>query len=183
MKFLVGPTRFLTVSTPILPAHGITSDLSLGTVKLSANLSRNYLVACVPQNSPSLAYMNHTESEFSFNLELASVYKKAIKNHNFLGNPSGMCDCGDGYEDNTHFFTKCDLYAVSRTSLLRSISNILVQNDLQHVSLVELTQLYLYVHSNLPTSVNRLVFQSSKSTFMTLSGLIKPKLILYLVEL
>ena len=59
------------------------------------------------------------------------------------------------------FFTKCALYAVSRTSLLKSISNILIQNDLQHLSPTELTQLYLYGHSNLTTRVNRLLLQSS----------------------
>ena len=39
----------------------------------------------------------------------------------------------------THFFTKCALYAVSRTSLLRFISNILIQNDLQNLSPTELS--------------------------------------------
>ena len=60
------------------------------------------------------------------------------------------------------FFIKCALYAISRTSLLRSISNILILNDLQHLSPTELTHLYLYVHSNLTMGVNRLVLQSIK---------------------
>ena len=51
------------------------------------------------------------------------------KNHNFLDTPSDLCDCGDGNEDTIHFFTKCALYSTTRTTLLRSISNILIQND------------------------------------------------------
>ena len=91
-----------------------------------------------------------------------SLLKGHKQNHNYLDTPSGISDCGDGYEDNTHFFiTKCAMYAVSRTSLLRSISNILIQNDLQHLPPTELTQLYLYGHSNITTSANRLVLQSS----------------------
>ena len=49
--------------------------------------------------------MTHMKSKFSFNLELAlESTKRPYKNHNFLDTPSGIYDCGDGYEDNTHFF-------------------------------------------------------------------------------
>ena len=71
MKLLVELLYFLTASTPIPPDHGITSDLSLSNCEILAYLSRNYLASYIPQKRPYLAYMTHTESEFSFNIELA----------------------------------------------------------------------------------------------------------------
>ena len=42
-----------------------------------------------------------------------------------------------------------------------SISNILTHNNLEHLSHDELTQLYLYGHSNLGKTLNGLVLQAS----------------------
>ena len=81
-----------------------------------------------------------------------------MKNHNFLDTPSAICDCGGGKEDTIHFFTECALFATIRTNLMRSISNILIHNNLEHA---ELTQLYLYGHSNLGKILNFLVLQAS----------------------
>ena len=44
---------------------------------------------------------------------------------------------------------------------MRSISNILTHNNLEHLSHAELAQLYLYDHSNLGKTLNRLVLQAS----------------------
>ena len=44
---------------------------------------------------------------------------------------------------------------------MRSISNILTHNNLDHLSHAELTQLYLYGHSNLGKTLNCLVLQAS----------------------
>ena len=43
---------------------------------------------------------------------------------------------------------------------MRSISNILTRNNLDHLSHAELTQLYLYGHSNLDMTLNCLVLQA-----------------------
>ena len=76
------------------------------------------------------------------------------KNHNFFDTPSAICDCEGGKEDTIHFFTECALFATIRTNLMRSISNILTHNNLEHLSYAELTQLYLYGHSNLGKTLN-----------------------------
>ena len=44
---------------------------------------------------------------------------------------------------------------------MRSISNILIHNNLGHLPHAELTQLYLYGHSNLSKTLNCLVLQAS----------------------
>ena len=44
---------------------------------------------------------------------------------------------------------------------MRSISNILTHNNLEHISHAELTQLYRYGHSNLSKTLNCLVMQAS----------------------
>ena len=90
-----------------------------------------------------------------------SPLKSHKKNHNFLDTPSEICDCGHGNEDTIHFFTKCALYANNRTNLLKSTSNILIQNDLEHLSPAGITKLYLYGHSNLGKTQNGLVLQAS----------------------
>ena len=56
-------------------------------------------------------------------------------------------------------------------------------NDLQHLSPTELTQYTSMVASILLRVLIVLYCSPQLSTFMTLSGFIKPKLILYLVEL
>ena len=90
-----------------------------------------------------------------------SQLKGHKKNHNFLDTTSAICDCGGGKEDTIHFFTECALLAPIRTTLMRSISNILTHNNSEHLSQAELTQLYLYDHSNLGKTLNCLVLQAS----------------------
>ena len=81
--------------------------------------------------------------------------------HNFLDTPSAISDCAVGKEDTIHFFTECALFATIRTNLMRSISIILTHNNLEHLSHAELTQLYLYGHTNLGKTLNCLVQQAS----------------------
>ena len=57
---------------------------------------------------------------------------------------------------------------------MRSISNILTHNNLEHLSHAELTQLYLYGQSNLGKTLNCLVLQVSSSTSMIPSDLQDP---------
>ena len=66
--------------------------------------------------------------------------------------------------------TKCAPYATTRINLFTSISIILIQNNLEHISHPEPTQLYLYGHYNLGKTLHCLVLQVS-STFMTLSAI------------
>ena len=72
-----------------------------------------------------------------------SPLKGHKKNHNFLDTPSTICDCGGGKEDTIHFFTECALFATIRTNLLRSISNLLTHNNLDHLSHAEERRLKL----------------------------------------
>ena len=90
-----------------------------------------------------------------------SPLKGHKKNHYFLDTPSAICDCGGGKEDIIHFFTECALFATTRTNLMRSISNILIHNNLERLSHTELTQLYLYGHCNLCKTLNCFVLQAS----------------------
>ena len=78
-----------------------------------------------------------------------SPLKGHKKNHNFVNTPSEICDCGGCNEDTIHFFNECALFATISTKFLSSTSNILINNNFEHVSQDELTQLYLYGHYNL----------------------------------
>ena len=98
---------------------------------------------------------------FYFNLGLALVHSKAIRKIITFWTLHWQCDCGGGKEDTIHFFTECALFATIMTNLMRSISNILTHNNLDHLSHAELTQLYLYGHSNLGKTLNCLVLQTS----------------------
>ena len=105
---------------------------------------------------------DHCGIKLIFQLRVGlSPLKGHKKNHNFLDTPSAICDCGGGKEDTIHFFTECALFATIRTNLMRSISNILTHNNLEHLSHAELTQLYLYGQSNLGKTLNCLVLQAS----------------------
>ena len=94
-------------------------------------------------------------------LEFISGNKVALFSrliNSYLDTPSAICDCGCGKEDTIHFFTECALFATTRTNLMRSISNILTHNNLEHLSHAQLT---LYGHSNLGKTLNCLVLQAS----------------------
>ena len=111
--------------------------------ELTISIFKQKLVSLVrPPKKSIFGIHDPTGIRIHFQFRVGLSFLKGHKNHNFL---------------DTHFFTKYALYTVSRKCLLRSISNILIQTDLQHLSPTELTQLYLYGHSNLTTSVNRLV--------------------------
>ena len=97
---------------------------------------------------------------FQLRLGLSSL-KSHKKRHKFLDTPSEICECGNGNENTIHFFTKCARYATNRTNLLRSTSNILIQNDMIALSPAELTKLYLYGHTNLSKYLNCLILQAS----------------------
>ena len=80
MKFLVELLDLLTASTPILPDYPDTTRLwnnigfELRNCEPISKFNQKLLSFIRPQKSSSVAYMTDTESEFSFNLELASVY-------------------------------------------------------------------------------------------------------------
>ena len=91
--------------------------MNSGTAVVLANLSQNYSTSSVPPKSQYLVF---------------SPLKGHKKNHNFLDTPSAICDCGGGKEDTIHFITECALFATIRTNLMRSISNMLTHNNLEH---------------------------------------------------
>ena len=64
--------------------------------------------------------------------------------HNFIDNPSDICQCNQGVEDTCHFLFFCPLYISQITTLKTSVNEILLQYNLIHLE--NQLQLYLYGH-------------------------------------
>ena len=107
--------------------------MNSGTAIVLANLSQNYSTSSVPPKSQYLVFMTLVVLNFYFNLGLASVHSKAIRKIITFWTFHRQYDCGGGKEDTIHFFTECAPFATIRTNLMRSISNILTHNNLEHL--------------------------------------------------
>ena len=83
------------------------------------------------------------------------------KSHNFIDTPDDWCDCHCAPEDTNHFLFYCTLYSIPRHDLRTSVLNILVSNNLEHLS--EDIDLYLYGHDSLQLAENKTILLSTIS--------------------
>ena len=90
-----------------------------------------------------------------------SQLKSHKKTHRFLDTPSDVCDCGIGSEDNLHFFIKCGLHQAARINLVRATVNIFRNNNLIHLSQIELVKVYMYGHPDINCTENCLILKAS----------------------
>ena len=72
-------TRFFNSFYPDTTRTWNNIGFELRNCETISKFKQKLLSLIRPPKSPSLAYMTHTESESSFNFELASVYKKGHK--------------------------------------------------------------------------------------------------------
>ena len=84
-----------------------------------------------------------------------STLKFHKKRHNFADTPDDQCDCLNAQEDTFHFLFSCPLYATPRAELLNSVTNILIMNNLEHLS--ENVEMYLYGHASLHAAENKAI--------------------------
>ena len=101
---------------------------------------------------------NGTKFIFQLRVGLSSL-KSHKKRHNFVDTPDDRCDCHGTHEDTFHFLFTCPLYANQRVVLLNSVSNVLIMNNLEHLS--ERVELYLYGHSSLHPAENNAIILST----------------------
>ena len=130
------------------------SAQSLGLFKKSlANLVR-------PKPRPLYGIHDPIGVKFLFQLRVGlSPLKFHKKRHNFTDTPNDWCDCFCAPEDIPHFLFFCTLHTIPRADLLNSVKNILVSNNLQHLS--ENVETYLYGHPSLSLLENKTIVLST----------------------
>ena len=74
------------------------------------------------------------------------------KRHNFADTPEN-CLCDEGIEDTHHFLLFCPLYTTQRTTLIASVNEILLMNNLPVFE--NSIHLLLYGHDSLKSAENR----------------------------
>ena len=142
-------SRFLNSFYPDTIRSWNNIGMNTGTAVVLANLSQNYSTSSAPLPLPPPPPPPPKKSIFGMH-DPCGI--KLL----FQDTPSAICE-----EDTIHFITECALFATIRTNLMRSISNILTHNNLEHLSHAERTQLYLHGHSTLGKTLNCLVLQAS----------------------
>ena len=75
------------------------------------------------------------------------------KHHNFADTPFDMCRCMQGVEDTRHFLLVCPFYVMQRVTLISSINEILLKNNLPRLG--DQSQLLLYGHDSINSNDNR----------------------------
>ena len=75
------------------------------------------------------------------------------KQHNFVDTPSDNCLCKEGVEDSRHYLLFCPFYATERATLMNSINEILLMNNLPRFE--NQLQLLLYGHDSVSYTDNQ----------------------------
>ena len=87
--------------------------------------------------------------------------------HNFIDTPSDICDCTLDVETTRHFLLVCPLYSTQRDTLMETINPLLILNDLEEITEVNLVKLLLYGHDSFNLFENKIVI---KATIQYLKG-------------
>ena len=91
---------------------------------------------------------------YLFQLRVSLSPLRSHKNcHNFIDTPSDICHCNEGVEDTNHFLFSCPSYVSQRATLVFSVNEILLKNNLNHIEIN--SQLYLYGHDTINYADNR----------------------------
>ena len=126
------------------------SSPSIGAFK------KNVLDLVRPRSKSLYGLYDPIGVKFIFQLRVGlSTLKFHKKRHNFADTPDDQCDCLNAQEDTFHFLFSCPLYATPRAELLNSDTNILIMNDLEHLS--ENVEMYLYGHASLHAAENKAI--------------------------
>ena len=141
----------------------IKSWNSLGTEYSSQSIGifkKGILDLVRPRQKTLYGVHDSSGVKFIFQLRIGlSILKSHKKRHNFVDTPDDQCDCLRGKEDTSHFLFSCPLYAAPRTELLNSVSNVLIMNNLQHLS--NNVKIYLYGHASLHVDENKAIILST----------------------
>ena len=127
----------------------------------SIGLFKKYILNLVrPRPKPLYGIHDPSGVKFIFQLRVGlSTLKSHKKRHNFADTPDDWCDCLGTQEDTFHFLFTCPLYAIPRADLRNSVTNILIMNNLQHLS--ENVEIYLYGHTSLLSVENEAIILST----------------------
>ena len=79
--------------------------------------------------------------------------------HNFTDTPSDTCRCNQGVEDTHHFIFFCPTFSTQRATLVTSVNEVLLKNNLSHLG--NELQLYLYGHDSIDYVDNRRIIIST----------------------
>ena len=77
--------------------------------------------------------------------------------HNFIDTPSGVCQCGQGIKDTSHFLFSCHYYATQRVNLVSGVNEILQIFSLDHLE--NQSKLYLYGNPSITNTENKNILQ------------------------
>ena len=101
-------------------------------------------------------------TKWLFQLRVGLSHLKAHKlRHNFLDTPNDICACTLESETTKHFLLLCPLHSIPRIALMRSVNPILLLNDLENISDVQLVNLLLYGHETLNPLENKIIIKST----------------------
>ena len=81
--------------------------------------------------------------------------------HNFIDTPSDICDCTLNEESTRHFLLACPLHNIHRATLMSTITPLLILNDLEDITDVNLVKLLLYGHDSFNYFENKIVIKAT----------------------
>ena len=94
-----------------------------------------------------------------FQLSLGlSPLRSHKKRHNFLDTPSDKCLCREGVENTSHFFLSCPFYTIHREILLKTVSDILTNNNIESENLLSI---FLYGNNSLGLQDNTSILSAT----------------------
>ena len=84
---------------------------------------------------------------YLFQLRLGlSLLRSHNKGYGFGGTPSDICLCRLGTEDTRHFLFSCPFYATNRETMISSVKEILLNNNLNYPTNFPLNEINLYLY-------------------------------------
>ena len=97
---------------------------------------------------------DHIGLRYLFQLRVSrSPFRSHKSRHNFIDTPTDICHCNQGVRDSSHFLFFCPSYGTLRATLVTSVNEILLKNNLS--PLENQSQLYLYGHNSINYADNR----------------------------
>ena len=123
-------------------------------------LKSNILSLIRPESKSVFKIFDPIGLRYLFQLRVSlSPLRSHKSRHNFIATPSDICFCNQGIEDTSHFLFFCPLFVTQRATLVTSVNEILLKNNLYHLR--HQSQLYLYGHDSINYVDNRKILIST----------------------
>ena len=128
------------------------------------------MIGCYrPVGKPVFDIYDPTGLRYLFQLRLGlSPLRSHKKSYGFGDTPSDICLCRLETEDTRHFLFSCPFYATNRATMISSVKEILLNNNLNYPTNFPLNEINLYLYG-IPT----ISLADNKSILMATINFIK----------